>query len=195
MLSELITCGRILWCGLVRFTGRVPAGRIAANAMLIRNGNLHLEYGSDFQFYECADLRHSADMVETLYLQEAVRLGVDNVALLSPFRKRTETGVDALNLRLQAKVNPPDPGKPELTLGKRTFRLGDKVMQVKNFEDVSNGDIGKVTEVDTAREGALPHRGLWGRPGEGIRQARLGTGWIWPTPPPSTKARAASITR
>ena len=49
-------------------------------------------------------------------------------------------------------MNPPDQAKPELPLGKRLFRLGDKVMQVKNFEDVSNGDIGKVTEVDTARE-------------------------------------------
>lgn len=152
VLSELIACGRIPVVRLSKIYRQSSGSRIAANAMLIRNGNLHLEYGSDFQFYECADLRHSADMVETLYLQEAARLGVDNVALLSPFRKRTETGVDALNLRLQEKVNPPDPAKSELTLGKRTFRLGDKVMQVKNFEDVSNGDIGKVTEVDTARE-------------------------------------------
>ena len=152
VLSELIACGRIPVVRLSKIYRQSSDSRIAANAMLIRNGNLHLEYGSDFQFYECADLRHSADMVETLYLQEAARLGVDNVALLSPFRKRTETGVDALNLRLQEKVNPPDPAKSELTLGKRTFRLGDKVMQVKNFEDVSNGDIGKVTEVDTARE-------------------------------------------
>ena len=152
VLSELIACGRIPVVRLSKIYRQSSGSRIAANAMLIRNGNLHLEYGSDFQFYECADLRHSADMVETLYLQEAARLGVDNVALLSPFRKRTETGVDALNLRLQEKVNPPDPGKPELTLVKRTFRLGDKVMQVKNFEDVSNGDIGKVTEVDPAGE-------------------------------------------
>ena len=152
VLSELIACGRIPVVRLSKIYRQSSGSRIAANAMLIRNGNLHLEYGSDFQFYECADLRHSADMVETLYLQEAARLGVDNVALLSPFRKRTETGVDALNLRLQEKVNPPDPAKSELTLGKRTFRLGDKVMQVKNSEDVSNGDIGKVTEVDTAGE-------------------------------------------
>ena len=152
VLSELIACGRIPVVRLSKIYRQSSGSRIAANAMLIRNGNLHLEYGSDFQFYECADLRYSADMVETLYLQEAARLGVDNVALLSPFRKRTETGVDALNLRLQEKVNPPDPAKSELTLGKRTFRLGDKVMQVKNSEDVSNGDIGKVTEVDTAGE-------------------------------------------
>lgn len=152
VLSELIACGRIPVVRLSKIYRQSSGSRIAANAMLIRNGNLHLEYGSDFQFYECADLRHSADMVETLYLQEAARLGVDNVALLSPFRKRTETGVDALNLRLQEKVNPPDQAKPELTLGKRTFRLGDKVMQVKNFEDVSNGDIGKVTGVDPAGE-------------------------------------------
>lgn len=155
VLSELIACGRIPVVRLSKIYRQSSGSRIAANAMLIRNGNLHLEYGSDFQFYECADLRHSADMVETLYLQEAARLGVDNVALLSPFRKKSETGVDAINPRLREWVNPKSPDKPEVSHGKRLFRLGDKVMQTKNYEEVSNGDNGTVTSITNTDEGPL----------------------------------------
>lgn len=69
------------------------------------------------------------------------------MTLLTPFRQKTDTGVNALNSRLQSKVNPPEVGKLELSHGKRIFRLGDKVMQVKNFEDVNNGDVGYITSI------------------------------------------------
>ena len=72
---------------------------------------------------------------------------MDNVALLSPYRQKTETGINALNERLREKINPPDIKKPEAVFGKRRFRLGDKVMQTKNHEDVNNGDIGYITGV------------------------------------------------
>ena len=44
-------------------------------------------------------------------------------------------------------MNPAAPGKPELASGKRCFRLGDKVMQIKNKGDISNGDVGYVRQV------------------------------------------------
>ena len=75
-------------------------------------------------------------------MEEAGKYGVDNIALLSPYRQKTETGVNALNTLLQAKINPPAQSKREVVFGKKMFRVGDKVMQVKNHEDISNGDIG-----------------------------------------------------
>ena len=48
VLSELIACGRIPVVRLSKIYRQSSGSRIAANAMLIRNGNLHLEYGSDF---------------------------------------------------------------------------------------------------------------------------------------------------
>ena len=128
---------------------------IPINAALIRAGNLHLEYGKDFQFVECADMACSAGMMEELYLREAGRFGVDNVALLSPFRKKTETGVNALNPKLREWINPKAPDKPEISHGKRLFRLGDKVMQVRNFQDISNGDIGYVAAVENREDGPV----------------------------------------
>ena len=73
--------------------------------------------------------------------------GLDNVALLTPYRKKTATGANALNLRLRDLLNPPAPNKPEATHGKRAFRLGDRVMQTKNLGEVNNGDVGYITGI------------------------------------------------
>jgi len=147
VLSEIIACGEVPVVRLDKIFRQSYGSRIAANAKLIRHGNLSLEYGEDFQFFESADLAVSANLIEELYLQETARFGVDNVALLSPYRQKTETGINALNERLREKINPPDIKKPEAVFGKRRFRLGDKVMQTKNHEDVNNGDIGYITGV------------------------------------------------
>ncbi len=73
------------------------------------------------------------------------------------------TGSVELNRKLQAVLNPPAPGKPQITWEQsgRVLRLGDKVMQIKNDYDIPyergggeagvgayNGDLGVVTEVD-----------------------------------------------
>ena len=106
-----------------------------------------LEYGNDFQFINSPRLSDSAELIVDLYLQETKEYGVDNVALLTPYRQKTETGVNALNECLREKVNPPDTQKPEVVFGNRKFRCGDKVMQIKNHDDVNNGDIGYVRKI------------------------------------------------
>lgn len=135
------------WVISAEISGDPYGSRIAANAKLIRHGNLSLEYGEDFHFYDSCDMSTSAQQIETLYLQETAKYGVDNVALLTPYRQKTETGVNALNERLREKLNPQDGKKPEVVYRKRIYRLGDKVMQIKNCEDISNGDIGYITSV------------------------------------------------
>lgn len=130
VLSEIIACGAVPVVRLDRIFRQSHGSRIAANAKLIRHGNLSLEYGEDFQFYDSCDMSASAQQIETLYLQETARYGVDNVALLTPYRQKTETGVNALNERLREKLNPQDGKKPEVAYRKRIYRLGDKVMQI-----------------------------------------------------------------
>ena len=147
VLSEMIASERIPVVRLDKVFRQNDGSRIAVNAKLIRHGNLSLEYGNDFRFVDSANLSDSASRIAELYMQEVARYGVDNVAMLSPYRQKTETGVNALNELLRELVNPPDEGKPEAVCGKRKFRVGDKVMQVKNFEDVNNGDIGYIRNI------------------------------------------------
>lgn len=147
VLKEIIESGVVPVVKLDQVFRQKNGSRIAANAKLIRHGNLSLEYGPDFEFYDSTDLSVSANIIESLYLEEISKHGVDNVVLLSPYRQKTETGVNALNQRLQGKINPPAAGKNEAIHGQRRFRLGDKVMQIKNCDEVSNGDVGYITGI------------------------------------------------
>lgn len=147
VLKEIIKSGVVPVVRLDHVFRQSAGSRIAINARLIKHGNLSMEYGPDFQFFDSNDLTASAEIIENLYLQEVRKYGVDGVAFLTPFRHKTETSVDAMNIRLQALVNPPAPGKPEAVFGQLRFRLGDKVMQVKNYEQVYNGDVGYITSI------------------------------------------------
>lgn len=149
VLSEIIASEHIPVVRLDKVFRQNAGSRIATNAKLIRHGNLGLEYGNDFQFVDSGDIAESAKIVAETYMREIAKYGVDNVALLAPYRQKTETGVNALNEIIRDLVNPPDSSKLEVKSGKRLFRLGDKVMQIKNFEDVNNGDIGYIKAVHT----------------------------------------------
>jgi exodeoxyribonuclease V alpha subunit len=73
---------------------------------------------------------------------------VRDIQVLTPMH-RGAAGSVAVNLALQTALNPN--GAP-LVRGLRTFRVGDKVMQLKNDYDRSvwNGDIGIVDSVDSS---------------------------------------------
>jgi exodeoxyribonuclease V alpha subunit len=71
---------------------------------------------------------------------------VRDIQVLSPMNKGP-VGTLVLNESLQRALNPTG---PTVTRGDRTFRLGDKVMQLRNDYDreVFNGDIGRITVID-----------------------------------------------
>ena len=155
VLSELIACGCIPVVRLDKVFRQKEGSRIAHNAKKIRHGDSALEYGEDFQFIESADLEQSAGIIQEIYLKEVAENGTDQVALLSPYRQKTETGVNALNVRIQAALNPGKRGEAEAVFGKNVFRKNDKVMQTRNCQDISNGDIGVIRSVENAGQGVL----------------------------------------
>jgi exodeoxyribonuclease V alpha subunit len=148
VLSELLRCGKIPMVILDKVFRQSEGSLIAENAKRIRHGEPRLLFDHDFLFYDSSDAQQSAAWLEQLYVQEVAQYGVDNVAMLTPYRKKTDTGVQALNARLRERVNPAAPGKAELAIGKRFFRQGDKVMQTQNRDEVSNGDIGYITKIE-----------------------------------------------
>ena len=66
---------------------------------------------------------------------------------------RQPAGVENLNKKLQAAINPPQEGELEVRYGENVFRLGDKVMQTKNNYEkkVFNGDIGVIWEISQGK--------------------------------------------
>lgn len=79
---------------------------------------------------------------------------VNDIQVLSPIYKGP-AGIDILNIALQETFNPKDPYKEEYHTGYRTFREGDKILQLKNQtdDDVYNGDIGILEEIYETYEG------------------------------------------
>lgn len=83
-------------------------------------------------------------------IQEAINDGfeIDEIQVLAPMY-RGVAGIDALNEAIQNLVNPADPFKDEYIAGRRTFRIGDKILQLRNRveDEVFNGDIGILTQI------------------------------------------------
>lgn len=146
VLRDLIQSRCVPVVRLTHVFRQQTGSRIALNANAIKNGSAALDHGPDFVLYESSDWQQSADLLESLYLKEINAYGLDNVTLLSPFRKKTATGVNELNLRIQQHIQPTRPG--EIRHGMRVFRPGDKVMQTQNREEISNGDIGYVKTIE-----------------------------------------------
>lgn len=75
---------------------------------------------------------------------------VDDIQVLTPMQ-RGLLGVASLNAELQALLNP---SGESVTRGSRMFRVGDKVMQVRNNYDLNvfNGDIGRVEKIDAVEQ-------------------------------------------
>ena len=66
----------------------------------------------------------------TRRLPQNMGIPADQIQVLSPTRKN-DAGTAALNMRLQAALNPPSVDKQEHKRGKILFRVGDRVMQRK----------------------------------------------------------------
>lgn len=143
---------------------------IVVNAHKINHGEeIDLNNKSrDFFFLERKDVnviyKHMIQLIREK-LPPYVEAQPYDIQVLTPMRKGN-LGVEVLNGILQQYLNPPSPDKKEHSVGERLFRVGDKVMQIKNnyqipWEIVSsygipvdkgmgvfNGDMGIVREID-----------------------------------------------
>ena len=98
-------------------------------------------------------------------LPNYVHAEMSDIQIMTPMRKGA-LGVEALNKQLQEWFNPPAPQKAEKESGGTIFRVGDKVMQIKNNYQIEweivgrynipidkgmgvfNGDMGRVKEIN-----------------------------------------------
>ena len=156
VMGDIIDSG-VVPC--VKLTRRFRnAGSIADAAYDILSGKVPELCDDSFEFRECSSVDEVRELLCAEY-EAYAKKGVD-VQLIAPI-KRTDLGTIALNSAIRERVNPPKTGKAEITFGDRTFREGDRVMQIKNNyarewrddtsltlgEGVFNGDIGTVAGI------------------------------------------------
>lgn len=119
---------------------------ISQNAIKINKNQLDLVFDDTFQFIPASTPEEASRKIQKIYRKEVLQRNgsLEEVQVMSPLRKDTEAGTDALNLVLRDIANPKRFGYPEITNGRNTYREGDRVMQTKNNDEVANGDIGEV---------------------------------------------------
>ena len=154
VLADLINSESVPVIRLDQIFRQTDRSLIVENAHRINSGDMPIvdddPESSDFFFIARDDPAAAAELAidfATRRIPERFKLDpIDDIQVLSPMH-RGELGVTRLNERLQAALTPE--GR-ELVVGWRRFRVGDKVMQVRNnYElDIFNGDLGRVTDID-----------------------------------------------
>ncbi len=164
-------------CNVVRLNRifrQASESDIIVNAHKINRGEpVSLDNKSrDFFFLK----RYDANVIISICIQliqqklpKYVNASPFDIQVLTPMRKGL-LGVERLNMILQQYLNPPDGKKAEREHGQMIFRVGDKVMQIKNNYQaewevrsrynipiekglgVFNGDMGLVREINTFSE-------------------------------------------
>src|SRR5262249_11549517 len=130
------------------------ASRIVESAHRVNHGEMPLvEAGKeegDFYFIARREPEEILAAIKTLIAGRiSLKFGfdpVEDIQVLTPMH-RGVIGASNLNAELQTLLNP---AGPALERGNRRFRVGDKVMQLRNNYDleVFNGDIGRVVAID-----------------------------------------------
>lgn len=127
---------------------------IVSNAHRINHGELPLVNDPDGDFFWIdATPDQAAEVIRELCVERLPGYyeldPMEDLQVLTPTR-RSQIGTETLNKVLQEALNPLQPGEAEFTYGSVTFRVGDKVMQLKNDyqKEVFNGDVGRVIYID-----------------------------------------------
>lgn len=155
VFRQLILCGLIPVTVLDLVFRQGAYSNIHLNARRMQKNDTRLSFGEDFHFIAADNAEDTAQIVREIYLDEVKRAGIEQVQILTPYRVKTVNGANELNKSIEDLVNPPESGKKELSAGGQTFRAGDKILQNKNTEMASNGDLGKIMDFYTDEEGTV----------------------------------------
>lgn len=165
ILHDLIKSDTIPTISLTHIFRQAAKSLIVTNAHKIVKGEMPdiKRTDSDFFFMGQANPTKVASTIVDLCerrLPKAYKLNpFEDIQVLCPGRNG-EIGVIELNKKLQEKLNPPAPSKTEFVGGFYTYRVGDKVMQIRNNYDIEwkrndetgtgvfNGDIGIIKMID-----------------------------------------------
>ena len=173
VLSDIISSDTIKTIRLDTIFRQSAGSMIVQNAHRINKGEMPVynKQNTDF-FFMREDEDDIVDVIVDLYVNRLPSRydynPMRDIQVLSPMKKG-DAGVAELNIKLQAAINPPAKHKKEKVFGKYIFRVGDKVMQIKNNyqvqwttqtpsgktvtgEGIYNGDIGFITFIDETEQ-------------------------------------------
>ncbi len=157
VLKDIIRSGRFTVVRLTEIFRQAQESMIVVNAHKVNQGQLPVlkeidkPEKTDFQFIQEEDpekiLQNILDLCSETIPRQFRFHPLREIQVLAPMHKGI-IGVANLNIELQKRLNP---GQPGITHGAWNFRIGDKVMQIVNNydKDVFNGDIGWISKIDS----------------------------------------------
>lgn len=166
VLAELVLSGVIPVVALDRIFRQSEQSLIVTNAHHIVKGEMPElnRRDSDFFFLEAENMTEVRDIILGLCSQRLPKSygvsPINDIQVLTPGKKGV-LGTYELNKALQNILNPKSEEKDEITFNNTVYRVGDKVMQVKNNYDILwtkysgecgegifNGDIGIIESIN-----------------------------------------------
>lgn len=147
VLREMIRSQKIPTAVLDIVFRQASNSRIALNAQAVNHNDTRLLYGDDFVFCPVDTSEEALCLTMQCYAQEVSRHGIENVQILSPQRKKGVVCANRLNEEIRQLVNPSRAGVAELKCAGTIYRVGDRIIQTRNQENVANGEVGVITDI------------------------------------------------
>lgn len=164
VLKDMISSEIIQTVSLNEIFRQAAKSKIIVNAHNVNNGESFIDsQGDDFFYINESNQEKILYDVLTLCKDRLKKYGdydfFKNIQVLTPTKKGT-LGTKELNISLQSVLNPEEENKLQKKIGDRFFRVGDRVMQIKNNYDIFwekenengtgifNGEIGRVENID-----------------------------------------------
>lgn len=121
---------------------------IIENAAAIKDGKTNLVFDNQtFSFCPTTTPEQTEQAACNFYIKCVEKYGIDNVLLLNAYRSKSNVCADRFNLKLRDALNPYSESKEAVKLNGKNWRVGDRVMQMRNTNNIKNGDIGKITSI------------------------------------------------
>jgi exodeoxyribonuclease V alpha subunit len=157
VLRDMLAADILPRVRLTKIFRQASQSGVVVNAHRVNAGQLPV-FGEhpDFFLFPNDDAHATSDLVVDLVARRIPRrFGIHprDIQVLTPVH-RGPAGAGNLNTVLQEALAPYRDGMPERRHGARVFRVGDKVIQIRNNYDkglggVFNGTVGVVTELST----------------------------------------------
>jgi exodeoxyribonuclease V alpha subunit len=155
ILADILRSEAIPVVKLTTIFRQAMESMIVVNAHRINEGKFPIKCSkpapdADFYWVEQEDLVRVQELIIRMVCERMPEVyGLNplrDVQVLTPMHKG-DVGTNELNKLLQARLNPQS---QELKRGQRIFRVGDRVMQIRNNyeKEVFNGDLGWIKEID-----------------------------------------------
>ena len=175
VLKDLIASEKITTVHLDKIFRQAAKSKIIVNAHRVNNGEPFLtkediedeEMNQDFFFIKKVEQESALQEIISLCTGRLKQFGdfdfFQNIQVITPTKKGM-LGTKELNKSLQEVLNPHVEGEPEKSNLGMTFRVGDRVMQIKNNYDINwerdidkheigsgvfNGEMGTILKINT----------------------------------------------